>query len=91
MELTTFREQLESVEFVRRTMPAICQDFCELLSAHGEVQLDMASGKKYSVHLGDMGRIEDGCLTVRLFDGRIVRMNWEQVENVWIHLANDEG
>jgi len=90
MELTKFKDLLSGGSVVRPELPPMGQDFCELLESHGEVQLDMASGKKYSVHLGDTGMITDRALTVRLFDGRLIKINWEQVETVWFHLGNDD-
>lgn len=90
MEFETFKEILESGKLVRPELPGMAQSFCQLLERHGEVQIDLASGKKYSLHLGDTGNICSSCVTVRLFDGRIISVGWEQVENCWIHLANDE-
>jgi hypothetical protein len=90
MEFVTFKELLGSAALVRRDLPGIAQDFCERLEAHGEVQLNLASGKVFSIHQGDSGYISERCLTVRLFDGRIININWEQVEYCWTHMANDD-
>lgn len=90
MKFDTFKNILNS-DLMRRDLPDLGMTFCTLLENHGEVQVDMASGKKYSLHLGDLGCIDSNCITVKLFDGRIVVLNWSQIENCWIHLANDEG
>lgn len=90
MELFNLKDLIASTSFVRAELPEIARDFVVMLDSHGEVQIDMASGKKYSVHLGDQGYISIGCLTVKLDDNRTVRLNWDQVENVWIHVASEE-
>lgn len=89
--MKTFKELLDSAALMRRDLPPTGQDFCELLETHGEVLLDLASGKRYSVHLGDMGGLDAQCLTVRLFDGRSLKINWLQIETVWVHLASEEN
>ena len=85
-----FKDLLSSGTFSRVALPCLGKDFVDLLESHGEVQIDMASGKKYSIHYGDTGMIDERGIMVRMFDGRLIKVNWEQVESVWFHLANDD-
>jgi hypothetical protein len=93
LDLQPFRELLASDRYAtdtQRALPAAAADFIQLLPLHGELQLNMASGKVYSVHLGDVGYLDGQCLRVRLGTGTVVNLHWSQVENVWFHLASED-
>lgn len=64
--------------------------FAELIRAHGEVQIDMASGKTYSVHMGDRGYLDEDTLCFRANTGTVYCLSWCQVEGFWAHLGSLE-
>ena len=68
----------------------IARELLERLKTHGEMQVDLASGKTVSFHLGDVGYVTPNGITIRFGNAEIYTLIWDQVESVWSHQASLE-
>lgn len=85
--MKTFRELFENGYSVQHPT---AQLFREKLLAHGEVQLNLASGAVWSVHLGDVGDLYGDHVCFRDAKGNVVSILWQNVEYIWTHLASQD-
>lgn len=67
------------------------RDLGDTLLEHGEVQARMASGEQFSFHLGDRGYFTSDKLCIRLANGDLYHLYFDQVESFWTHRASKEG
>ena len=69
----------------------MAQIWAQRLGNHGEVQVNVASGKTYSMHQGDIGTVDDTCIILVDREGTTHCIMWTQVEAVWTHRGYLEG
>lgn len=88
MEFIKFYEIVNNKDLMGGVTAPIARELLERLKTHGEMQVDLASGKTVSFHLGDEGYITPVGITIRLANADIYTMLYDQIENVWSHQAS---
>jgi hypothetical protein len=87
--------QLEAVLNSMKDVPevdatSVAGIFQTMLNSHGEVQLVMASGATYSIHLGDKGTFDVLSITLVDKEGSYNVLLWSQVEGMFFHKGYKE-
>ena len=87
--------QLENVLQSMKDVPeldatSVAGVFQTMLNAHGEVQVVMASGATYSIHLGDKGTFDLTSITLVDKEGSYNVLLWAQVEGMFFHKGYKE-
>ena len=91
MEFVKFYEIVNDKELLGQVTNPLARELLERLKNHGEMQVDLASGKTISFHLGDVGYVTPTGITIRFANAEIYTMIYDQIETFWSHQASAEG
>ena len=67
--------QANSKAFAEFEFRPIARELLERLKTHGEMQVDLASGKTVSFHLGDVGYVTPNGITIRFGNAEIYTLS----------------
>jgi len=88
MQLQSLKSQVAGV---KDTANVKIRMFSSRLEAHGEVQVRMEDGSEFSMHLGDMGLIEDTNILFQDREGQIWVLMADSIAQIYTHLGYKES